>query len=275
MLFQHILVTTKQTSIKIPQFLGSTYRGAFGVSLKNVVCINPKKICENCFAATNCLYYDLYEDKNKTPKFRLDLQMNQKNLDFGIYAYEEKCKELPYFISAILQMAETTGIGVNREKFEIDKIHINETLVYENGEFVDKIPSQKTFEADTFCQKVKVEFLTPLRMKQENKMSFYEIGFDALLKSIDNRVADIMGFTKRKLDFEPTFNVIDKKFEFCDLARYSNRQQTKMQLGGLLGYMIVDELDGRSYELLKFGEITGVGKSTVFGLGKIRVEKLA
>jgi len=34
------------------------------------------------------------------------------------------------------------------------------------------------------------------------------------------------------------------------------------------------DIDKKSFELLKLGEIIGVGKQSVFGLGKIRVENI-
>jgi len=38
--------------------------------------------------------------------------------------------------------------------------------------------------------------------------------------------------------------------------------------------MAIWDLDKRSYELLKLGEIIGVGKQTVMGLGRVEVEDL-
>jgi CRISPR/Cas system endoribonuclease Cas6 (RAMP superfamily) len=39
--------------------------------------------------------------------------------------------------------------------------------------------------------------------------------------------------------------------------------------------MIISNLNQEVYDLLKIGEVIGVGKSTVFGLGKIKIEELA
>ncbi len=41
-----------------------------------------------------------------------------------------------------------------------------------------------------------------------------------------------------------------------------------------MGEMIISNIDKKSYQLLKTGEIIGVGKQTVFGLGKIKVEDI-
>lgn len=39
-----------------------------------------------------------------------------------------------------------------------------------------------------------------------------------------------------------------------------------------MGEMWISDLDERSFELLKLGELIGVGKQTVFGLGKITIQ---
>ncbi len=61
---------------------------------------------------------------------------------------------------------------------------------------------------------------------------------------------------------------------FEDQTRLSNRQKTKLQIGGIVGHIVYDTIDEKSYQLLKLGEIIGVGKQTAFGLGKIAVEDL-
>ena len=47
-----------------------------------------------------------------------------------------------------------------------------------------------------------------------------------------------------------------------------------MKFGGVLGKIEYVDLDVMSFKLLKLGEIIGVGKQTVFGLGKIEVKEL-
>ncbi len=54
-----------------------------------------------------------------------------------------------------------------------------------------------------------------------------------------------------------------------DWERYSNRQQTKMVFGGLLGTL---DLEGDLASLLRAAEILHVGKGATFGLGRIAVE---
>jgi CRISPR/Cas system endoribonuclease Cas6 (RAMP superfamily) len=47
-----------------------------------------------------------------------------------------------------------------------------------------------------------------------------------------------------------------------------------MKIGGIVGELVVKNLSPLSYRLLRYGEISGVGKLSTFGLGKIKVEDL-
>ncbi len=75
-----------------------------------------------------------------------------------------------------------------------------------------------------------------------------------------------------KIDFTPIYDEVESKTYFKEQTRRSNRQKTKMQRGGIMGQIRYKNLDKKSYELLKLAEIIGIGKQTVMGLGKIKVE---
>ena len=109
-------------------------------------------------------------------------------------------------------------------------------------------------------------------MKQKNVLVRREIDLKPFVRQIAMRFENITG---RAIDkFEVKFRRFEQDLRFYDINRYSNRQHTKMQFGGLLGQMRVFGLDERSAKLLQLAQITGVGKSTVFGLGKIWVARI-
>ena len=47
-----------------------------------------------------------------------------------------------------------------------------------------------------------------------------------------------------------------------------------MNMDGIIGEIVILGIDRRSYELLKLGEIIGVGKQTVMGLGRVELEEI-
>ncbi len=254
-----------------PHFLGSTLRGAFGAALKDVVCVNPKFECEGCFAADNCLYHEFFEAKNRFHNFRFDFKLYPKDLQFGLYLFNEATQKYPYVLSALHRMIERKGLGARREKLKIGSMKINGETIYD-GEFKSLQIEPKNFENDDFRPVAKVKLITPLRMKRGGRF----------LKPDNLDIKDILiSIIKKRAHFDGEEIVLDsfpkvvmKKLEFRDFTRYSNRQRTKMKVGGIVGEMIVSDLSPQSYELLKYGEVSGVGKLNTFGLGKIEVEDI-
>lgn len=252
-------------------FLGSTLRGAFGVALKKVVCINPSFECEGCFAANNCLFYEFFEKKNRAHTYRFSVALGSENYDFSLYLFGSAAAKLPYVLSALHKMFYEVGVGVNREKINIEKITCNETIVYENSKFQIENIQTNCIDLDGYRPGLKLTLVTPLRMKSENKLERHSVTLVQILQSIQNRYYELLGKDIAKLAFEPQFNLIKSDMHFLDLSRYSNKQKTKMKIGGLVGDLIIDGLDMQSFELLKIGEIIGAGKQTVFGLGEIKI----
>jgi len=264
-------IKTKNSN-SLQSFIGSMLRGAFGVSLKDVVCINPSFECSSCFAKENCLYFDFFEAKNRFHKFRFDFELYPKKLDFSLYLFNDAGQKYPYILSAIHKMLTKKGLGVNREKYEIDKIFVNEKAVFEDGEFKNIKVETKSFECDNFCPKAKVKFVTPLRIKKEGRfLKPDNLDIKDILVSIYKKRLFFDGIDEKIEEFPV---VVDRSLRFVDFTRYSKRQKSKMKIGGIIGEIVVDGLTPQTYELLKYGEISGVGKLNSFGLGKIEVEDI-
>ncbi len=330
MKYIHIAVYPEENkNFTILPFLGSAIRGAFGVSLKNIVCINPSYECKDNFCADKCIYFKFFETPNKTPNYRFDVGLNQKNFDFGIFLFNDGIYHYPYVLAAIHKMLTDIGIGSARSKFSINKIKVNGGDIIKSGTFdISKIEpyefdlmniisennnmmieideSFKIYEhtagtIDTInpisnnklnnisgesynnkngklqkkgSAKIKLKFLTPLRIKQNNCLVRDRLDLDKLLQAIYFRICEIEGKERQYLNYKPCYKILSKNIKFEDYSRYSNRQHTKMLFGGLVGYIEIDDLDSISYNLFKILEIIGIGKSTAFGLGKIYVECL-
>ncbi len=268
--FIKIEIEFNKSKKKPPYFMGSMLRGAFGYALKRVVCINPSFECENCFAQENCLYYDFYEKRNSFHPFRFDFNLAQENFDFTLYLFEEATQKLPYILSALHKLFTEIGVSKEREKLQIKTIRCNDTIVFENDKFIASSIA-KTFSVDIYNPQVTVKILTPIRIKYQNRLLKTKPPLELLLQSIYNRSLELQQKPKAKLPFVSSYEEKESKVFFKELTRYSNRQKTKMQLGGIMGVIKYENLDEKSFKLLKLGEILGVGKQTVFGLGKIEV----
>lgn len=244
---------TKQTyNIKTKKphdFIGSKVRGAFGYALKEEVCVNPTFECKECFALKECIFYKFYEEQNTTHNYRLDFKLFSQKYKFSLLLFNDAQKHKDLIAKAMLNSLK------------------------ENKEITFK-EKQKTLKTKKSAKVIKLEFLTPLRMKKQNRFATRDIELLDILLSIHKRHLDLQKLPYKRVKLDTSFKTVSKNLRYQELTRRSNKQNTTMNLGGLMGEMIISNLNQEVYDLLKIGEVIAVGKSTVFGLGKIKIEDL-
>jgi len=270
--YTYIFIKATHENYKVPYFLGSQLRGSFGHSLKNITCINPSFSCDGCFASTSCIYHELFEKKNEYHKFRFDFRLAQKELAFSLFLFDDMTLKLPYIIASIDFLLKKQGLSKEKITFKRYEMSINAQNAIINDTI--KIPKEiiKSFQVESFSSKVILRLVTPLRIKKNNRFLKDTIELSDITNSIQKRKGAIFHGT-----FEiktPVGTITKQNIRFIELTRYSNRQKTAMNLGGLVGEIEIKGLDEATYTLLKIGELIGVGKSSVFGLGKIEVVDL-
>lgn len=261
---------------KPPFFTGSMLRGSFGYALKRVTCINPSFECNGCFAQEKCLYFEHYEKPNTFHRYRFDVNLESNNFDFSLYLFNGSKEELAYVLEALRQMITKQGLTVANHRFEHVMMLVNGTLVFKDGSFHDMVVEPTTLKnGNGFVSNVHIKFQTPLRMKKGNRFAKESVELEDVLRSIYQRYEALVGNKSvYTLPYKPQYSHTVKAFTYKHLTRKSVRQRTKLNIDGLIGEMGVLGIDEQSYNLLKLGEIIGVGKQTVMGLGKIKVEEM-
>ncbi len=272
MLYTKINFKALDNNIKLDPFMGSALRGAFGYALKKVVCINPSFKCEGCFASANCLYYDFYEKRDSYHKYRFDILLNPSKFDFNLYLFEDACEKLPYVLSAIHKTLSEIGFARERRVSDNFRMSVNDKVVYDGKVFTLGGDYTRVFEPKKQSKDIVLEFVTPYRTKKDNRLLRTAPKLELILSSIENRANMLQNKKIEKLSFTPTYDEHKQDIYFKELTRLSNRQKTKMQFGGIMGKISYKNLDKKSYDTLKLGEIIAIGKQSVFGLGKIKVE---
>jgi hypothetical protein len=63
--------------------------------------------------------------------------------------------------------------------------------------------------------------------------------------------------------------------QWKDLKRYSNRQKKKVPMGGLVGEMVIQDLDPWLHTWLQAAELLHVGKGAAMGLGRVELQGIA
>jgi hypothetical protein len=127
---------------------------------------------------------------------------------------------------------------------------------------------------------VRLRFLTPARIRVNGDLQT-ELSFDLLVRNLLRRVsmlAAVHGSGSMELDYRALIEraksvvTVQSSLHWWDLERYTNRQNGKLKVGGMIGDV---EYEGASLEeflpLLFAGELLHVGTGTSFGLGKLVV----
>lgn len=287
--------TELNTEAILPPFKGSTFRGAFGSALKRVVCALKRQDCDSCLLASRCVYAFFFEKKDGHPHpFLIEPPLTIKThfepgvpFEFNLLLFGRALDYLPYCIYAFEQVGQI-GIGkrINgkRAGFVLKAVASNGNIIYTSSDrrlikadFASKFTLQSP-PAGIKC--ITVHLKTPLRVKHENHLKA-ELPFHVLIRAALRRIAslfacygpgepalDYKGLVKRAQAIETT----ESNLRWFDWQRYSNRQEVRMLLGGMVGSVSYQGDVGEFLPLLRIGEEAHLGKQTTFGLGKITIE---
>ncbi len=124
-----------------------------------------------------------------------------------------------------------------------------------------------------------VSFLTPTRLKFENRLAG-DCEFHVFFRNLVRRIALLDyfhcggEFPPERREFVEQARMIEtvaSDLRWVDWERYSNRQQTRVRMGGFVGQVTYrgDFTEFLPYLLL--GTYTHVGKGATFGLGQYRI----
>ena len=304
----HFIYEVGPQGLELPPFYGSTFRGAFGSAFRQIACANQSmKACHGCMLEQNCPYAYIFETSspNNLPGFpnyddvprpfvfcpelkgRTHFAAGEL-LIVEVRVFGKALSYLPYFVLAFIKMGEK-GLGYKRrpvilkEVVNVNPLNGSSVLVYDASENKMYQPPKiltgdMLFEHVTMqAERVTINLQTPLRIK-ENGDLVRSVEFNHIARSLLRRASAIM---KVHHDANLDINFSDlaakshevkriKDFtKWHDLTRYSQRQGTKMKLGGVIGEVSYQGEISEYLPLLEFGRWVGLGKSTVFGLGQM------
>ena len=294
--------------IRLPAYAGSAWRGVFGHALKQTVCVTRESDCTKCLLYRNCPYSYVFETPPPLDTKRMKLYpaaphpfviyppplpvQNQPagsevSIELALFGLANA--QLPYLIYAF-QTAGRRGVGSRRSRLELERIEQygqtdNWQAIWGIGESLEQKPAFIP-EPPVYPDEVAIELQTPLRIKRdENLVGIKEFAFHDLFRSLLRRISMLMYFHARmdlQIDFsgltEVSRNVEmrSKTLHWQDWSRYSSRQKTSMEMGGLMGMI---ELTGRDLQpfwpLLWLGQWTHAGKGASMGLGRYRIHDAA
>ncbi len=296
---------TFETPALLSHHKGSGIRGLFGHCLKKVACAQKQSSCDNCLLNSTCVYFQIFESPklqggrhtgNVRPHpFVLvppgDTSRREfapgEQFDMTFKLFGPAIEWLPYMVFCAEQMGKR-GLGArNRHgwgRFRLDEVRCGEAPIY-SGEtrILEYKGKKKVLDVQKITpmpvDNIEVFFMLPLRLKSKNRLTD-SIDFQTLIRACCRRMAaleDAFGEGEPDLDYKGLINkaaeirtvMSDTRWE--RVYRYSNRQRTTMNIGGVVGRVQYRGDIAPYWPLLKYAETVHIGKQTAFGNGRIAV----
>ena len=292
---------------RIPPYKGSTLRGGFGAALKSVMCGSVKRSCDECRVSQRCLYAQTFETMpgssrssfSPTPPhpYVIEPPLDGKTLfgagdtlEFGLLLFGKSNNYLAFFLHATSLMGKR-GIGrgaTGPAMFSLTAVYdAAGNMIFEpEGERLlgDPQPTDMVLVATNrdINSSLRLSFVTPFRLKYMNQFHD-EMPFHILVRAMLRRISALFihhGDGEPEIDYRGLVHramgitAQDRRICWVDWERYSNRQQTKMFLGGLVGSVTYMDVPGEYLPLLALAKEVHLGKQTSFGLGLINYESL-
>ncbi len=300
-----------ESSIELPSYKGSTFRGGFGHAFRRACCTTAKKDCSDCLLKNTCVYSWVFEtpvpdDAQIMRKYfaaphpfvieppnggRRTYETGEQ-LDFRLVLIGRAVDYLPYFVYSFHQLGKM-GIGKGRGKFRLEKV-IHEsvpadaeepgTVIYE-GRNGTLIPPEAPVSWPEIIDpkspdRLHISFLTPTRIKYQGRLT-RDLEFHVFFRNLLRRISLLSYFhCGQRLDDSEFRELIDRAKEvrtvkhglyWHDWNRWSNRQGTRMKMGGFMGEITYEGDFEPFWPYIRLGEYVHVGKGSSFGLGRYEV----
>ncbi|ARU61767.1 hypothetical protein CBW65_12575 [Tumebacillus avium] len=300
-----------EKGLELPPFKSSAFRGGFGHVFKDLTCAFPGKNCAECSIQDSCPYIYVFETQPPTnskvsPKFEsvprpyvICTEFDGKRfykpnetVDFELLIFGDAFSYVPFFIHSF-EVLGKKGIGKERKPYSLHRVEVidlsNGTsyLVYEGTQ--KQIRHREVIftgkELLSRAEKIKetavtVTFDTPLRMKYQGNYTA-DPQFHLLIRNALRRVTSLLYFHHGGQEISLDVPELIRKAEqvqlvkstarWVDWERYSARQDTKMSFGGIMGEATYEGELSEFVPWLLAAEALGIGKQTVFGLGRMRL----
>lgn len=293
--------------VVLPEYSGSTWRGAFGHGLRQVACVTRRPACPGCAFQSTCTYSYLF-DTPRPPSAQKMRRHEQVPHPYvlaashhrrALRAGEEIALDFTLIgrandhLTAVIQglsLAAGDGIGKGGGRF-VPVAWEQNTGLDAGCEWIridgpdGRIASRpaRVLSCPPRPQAVKIRFLTPLRLTSDGRCIGPEsITFRAFFGSLLRRISQLSYFhtdTPLETDFRGLMQMADAvrfaglNVDWHDWQRYSNRQHRHVPMGGIVGEAL---LEGDALEpfwpYLWLGQWIHTGKGTVMGLGRYAVE---
>jgi hypothetical protein len=289
---------------RLPEFVGSTLRGAFGTELRRMVCPQNRNVdCGACPLAGRCVFSYLFvtpaqpdapiSHKNKEYAHPyvfepLPVQPVSDVLSFNLVLVGRGVEYLPYITLAFnrVRLGQTRA-GSVLESIEdaldggMHKVFDGRTRRFVAMPVVLDYEAIRTQTPGPEKSDVTLRFVTPTQITFHQQF-VQELTFPVLVRALLRRFGDLAEYhcgVKPQVDYRRMVDEAERvavaKHDLDwnrDIEQFSFKQNQRQSLHGLLGEVVFAAVPSEYLPLLRLGEYLHVGSKTAKGLGQYEME---
>jgi hypothetical protein len=254
---------------------GAILRGAFGISLRRLVCHDLTLACRECpLSASGCPYPSTFEPRppaggdrlsnfsNLPAPFVFDVPAGEQTeyrpgevVEFGLTAVGRAARLAPYYVTAFRQLADE-GIGPRRARFDLVEVSAvgrggggDVVPIYRNTEPVVRLnaPSLRAGDlrqaGDEERDRLTLRFVTPMDLK-DGGAAVEVPRFGAIMRRLRDRVSALAAFFGDgpiEIDFKGVsaladgVRLVEDRTRLVSVSRHSSRTGQRHDIGGIVG----------------------------------------
>ncbi len=285
---------------RLPQYLGSTWRGLIGWELQRLICpFKNRPECKvSCTIQEHCPYYLLFEKETVRSGIRnaprgyilyppVQSQNGMDELEITLIGH---CTRLLPVIVAAMVEGRSSGLGAERVSYDIAGLQEqlpggHQQALSPDADVLNDVsgpfPLSDWLNNAPPSTDARAFFLTPMRLRKHGKYisqmdwPFFFAAIACRLEALHClfHTGEPMGretFKKLQTRFEPA-SKISAELQWSDYMRYSNRQDRKVPMGGLIG-TVHRQLPLNGFEpWWQAASLLHVGKGASMGLGRVEM----
>lgn len=268
---------------RLPTFAGSAWRGAFGHALKRTVCVMRLRPCCGCPLERSCIYPTVFEAAPDPEGQRLSSleRIAQpyvlmppwagprqiaagEEVSLGVTLVGRAAGQRAY-VRRALEAAAAAGLGRERVPLTVTAAEPSSAA----APLPEGVP-------------LRLVLRTPVRLKRDGRLvTPASLAAGDLLMALVRRVSMLRAFHDEAplaLDFAGLKQAAahaaftSRAVRWVDTLRYSTRQERHLQMGGLVGSVVLEAGALRPFlPFLTLAPWIGVGKGASMGLGQVDV----
>jgi hypothetical protein len=288
-------------------YFGSTWRGVLGWEMMKLICPFTKQQCATCCIQSNCPYFGLFEHQTSLPGVQdaprgyvvYPCKDDEGVIQLNITLIGHCVNYLPVVIESVSRAAKR-GIGREGIRFLLYDVRTDAPPGYDLKESVHGLPQGSLLLSEwlethkDFSGPVRILLPTPLRLRRQGRY-LDRLEWPFFLQSLSRRLEGLNCIFNQG---QPVGTAVWKELadhfsrlapptimqgrpaepanratwlQWKDLKRFSNRQKKKVPMGGLVGEIVIQDLDPWLYSWLRAAELLHVGKGAAMGLGRIEI----